>query len=655
MALGASALLVATQLATVLPAAGEPSALAASATFVDLGTAASYSVLAGTGVANTGAGSVLDGDLGLSPAGLIAGFPPGTVNGTINDKNASAGTAQNHRQAAYTAAAAQTSTASFAGDQAGATFTPGVHTAAAAISNSGTVTLDAEGDDSAVFVFQVGAALSSAAATKVVLTDGALANNVYWQVGGALSLGAGAAFVGTVLATGAITFGEGASLKGRALTPDTVTLANSPVIEPIDDLVAPVVTIDGGPTRSTSDTTPSISGTADEPPGRPVTVTVGGQTLVTSIGGAAGGWSVSAAALTEGAHTVVASVTDASQNTGTATQVLTVDVTPPDVSIDGGARRATNDTTPTISGATDEPEDSTVSVNVDGQTLASSVAANGTWSVQAAQLEEAAHLVSASVTDAANNTGTTTQVLVVDVTVPVVTIDGGAARTTSDTSPWTYGTTAEKAGTTVHVTVGGQHLTATVLSGGTWGVSAATLPTGTHTVVASITDAAQNTGTATQALTISAGAPSVPGDPDPVPTPRYQPDAAIRLAPHAFVGVGVYGPGQKVKKRLTKQKRRATFTVRVTNAGNATDRMTVRGTPRNRAFKVVYRSGGENVTRAIKAGTVRTGALQPGQSARLAIKVTRTKKARSGDRRKLTVRATSTRAPTRSDRVIAVV
>ncbi|MDP3890511.1 hypothetical protein, partial [Nocardioides sp.] len=112
---------------------------------------------------------------------------------------------------------------------------------------------------------------------------------------------------------------------------------------------------------------------------------------------------------------------------------------------------------------------------------------------------------------------------------------------------------------------------------------------------------------------------------------------------------------QKVKKRLTKQKRRATFTVRVTNAGNATDRMTVRGTPRNQAFKVVYRAGGENVTRAVKAGTFRTGALQPGQSATLAIKVTRTKKARSGDRRKLTVLATSTRAPTRSDRVIAVV
>ena len=81
------------------------------------------------------------------------------------------------------------------------------------------MTLDADGDSSAVFIFQINAALSSAAGSKVVLTDGALANNVYWQVVGAVSLGAGAKSVGTFLGAGAITFGDGASIKGRALTP----------------------------------------------------------------------------------------------------------------------------------------------------------------------------------------------------------------------------------------------------------------------------------------------------------------------------------------------------------------------------------------------------------------------------------------------------
>ena len=108
----------------------------------------------------------------------------------------------------------------------------------------------------------------------------------------------------------------------------------------------------------------------------------------------------------------------------------------------------------------------------------------------------------ASVDDAALNTGTANQVLSVDVTLPVVTLDGGAARSTEDTSPWIYGTTAEQAGTQVLVTVGGQTLNATALSGGAWGVSATTLSPGSHTVVASITDAAQNTGTATQVLTV---------------------------------------------------------------------------------------------------------------------------------------------------------
>ena len=119
------------------------------------------------------------------------------------------------------------------------------------------VTLDADGDSSAVFVFQIGAALSPAAGSKVLLTDGALANNVFWQVEGAVSLGAGAQYVGTFLAAGAITFGDGASIKGRALTPGAITVTNSPFTEPKDDLTAPIVTIDGGATRSTNDTTPS--------------------------------------------------------------------------------------------------------------------------------------------------------------------------------------------------------------------------------------------------------------------------------------------------------------------------------------------------------------------------------------------------------------
>jgi hypothetical protein len=649
-AVAATALLVAAQVATASMASAQVGATtpATEAAFVDLGTAATYSVLAGTGVANTGAGTVLSGDLGLSPGGAITGFGPGTVNGTTHDKDTAAATAQSDRATAYAAAAAQPSTTAISGDQAGVTFHPGVYTSAAAFSNTGVMTLDADANPGAVFVFKIGAAMSPAADSEVKLTDGALANNVFWQVSGAVSLGAGAKCVGTLLGAGAITFGDGASIKGRALTPGTVTMTNSPFTEPIDDLTAPQLTIDGGATRSTNDTTPPISGTTDEPVGASVTVAVGGQTLKAPVG-AGGAWTVSAGALSPGAHDVAASITDASQNTGTAAQVLTVDVTAPAVTIDGGATRATNDDTSTISGTTDAPADATVTVAVATQTMTTTVGANGSWTVNAAKLTEAPHLVLATLEDAAHNTGTARQILSVDLTVPVVAIDGGATRSTADTSPWIYGTTAEQAGTAVHVAIGGQSLTATVLSGGTWGVSATTLPTGAHQVVASITDVATNTGTAAQTLTITGG--GVPH------TAHYQPDAAIRTLPGHFIGVGIYDISkERVATRLHGSVRVARLEVRVTNRGDSTDRLKLTGTPANSSFKVRYLSAsGQDVTRAVTAGTYLTGRLAAGRSTHLNVTVTRTKTAAIGDRRTFRVRAVSWHGPTTSDTVAAAV
>jgi hypothetical protein len=646
VAIGAAGLLVAGSLATAAASAEVAPAPSVAATFIDLGSAATYSILAGTSVANTGAGTVLAGDLGLSPSGAITGFPPGTVSGTIHDKDVAAETAQSDRADAYAAAAAQPSTTTFAGDQAGVTFHPGVHTTTAAFANTGTITLDADGDSSAVFVFQIGAALSSAATSKVVLTDGALANNVYWQVVGAISLGAGAKYVGTFLGAGAIAFGDGASIKGRALTPGSVAVSNSPFTVAKDDLTAPVVTIDGGAARATNDPTPTISGTTDEPAGGLVTVTVGDQTLTTMVG-AGGAWAVGATALTSGPHDVVATSSDASQNTGTATQVLTVDVTAPVVTITGGDASATNDTTPTISGSTDGTPGAPVTVTVAGQTLTTTVGADGAWSVTAAALTEATHNVVASVDDDAQNPGTASQILTVDVTVPMVTINGGPARSTVDTSPWTYGTSAEPAGTTVLVTVGGQHLTATVVSGGGWGVSASTLAEGSYDVVASVTDAAGNTGTASQSLTITGRVVD--------PATEYRPDLAVRPVGGSFVGSGSYGADQSVTEQLRHKVRRATFEVRLTNRGDTTDRMEVRGTSRNRRFKVTYLVDGRDVTRAVTAGEYRTGALVPGEATTIYVQVTRTRASKPGDRRRFAVRAGSVHAWAVRDTVAAVV
>ncbi len=540
VAIGALALLVVGPFLAGAPASAAPADVAAGP--VSLGSAAGFSVLGGPSIANTGAGTVLALDLGVT--GTLAGFPPGTVNGVQHVGDAAASTAQEDRQTAYDSVVAQTGGTAFGGDLAGKTFTPGLYSTAAAITNTGVIKLDAGGDPSARFVFQIGAALSSAASTSVVLTNGALANNVYWQVVGAVALGANAKWVGTILGAGAVSFGDGASLKGRALTPGAVALANSPITKPIDDLTAPLVTIAGGPVRSTNDATPSISGTTDEPGTPVVTVTIGSQTLTGHA--SAGVWALSADTLSAGPHTVVASVTDPSGNTGTATQILTLDPSAPGVTIDGGPTRATSDVTPTISGHTDEPGTPAVTVTVGGQTLSTAADVTGVWTVEAATLGEGSYGVVASVTDAATNTGTAGQVLTVDVTVPVLTIDGGPFRTTSDTSPWIYGTTAEQAGSLVQVGLGGQSLTATVKPGGTWGVSAQALAPGTYTVLASITDAAGNTGTMTQSLQIAVGAPTqvvaIDGGParstnDTTPTISGSSSAPVNTA----VGVTVAG------------------------------------------------------------------------------------------------------------------
>jgi hypothetical protein len=254
----------------------------------------------------------------------------------------------------------------------------------------------------------------------------------------------------------------------------------------------------------------------------------------------------------------------------------------------------------------------------------------------------------ASVSDGAGSTGTASQILSVDLTKPVVTIDGGATRSTKDTSPWTYGTTGEQAGTLVRVTVGGQHLTATVIGDGTWSVSATTLREGSYRLLASITDAAGNVGTATQTLTVGTG-PVDPGK-------RYQPDSAIRRGAGAFVGAGVYGSSadQRITAKLRPAKR-ASFEVRLTNRGDAADTFAIRGTAKSRKFTVTYLVGGKDVTAAVRAGTYRTGTVAPDASVRLVIRITMTRRAHADDRRVFEVRAISQHASTSRDTVAAVV
>ncbi|SEF02734.1 Protein of unknown function [Arthrobacter alpinus] len=247
---------------------------------VGLGAAGTYLVLGGTGVTNTGA-TVLSGDLGVSPATVIVGFPPGIAAGATHAGDAQAGLAQTDLLSAYNNAAGRIPTAlDFAGDQNGKTFTPGVYHTAAAFTLTGVMTLDGQGDPNAVFIFQVGAALNTAAGSSVSLVNGAQASNVFWQVLGAAGTGASSSFSGTIMALGAITVGAGAVVTGRALShAGLVTLSTN------------TFTFPGGALSISAPTAKNFgSGAA----GGKLTVQLGGVTATDNRGQSGAGWTVQA-------------------------------------------------------------------------------------------------------------------------------------------------------------------------------------------------------------------------------------------------------------------------------------------------------------------------------------------------------------------------
>lgn len=188
----------------------------ADAAAVGLGTAAGFDVLGGSAVTNTGP-TVLGADLGVAPSSSVTGFPPGLVGGAVHANDAVALQAKADLVTAYDDAAGRSSTATVTGDLAGRTLTGGVYTSATSLGLSGDLTLDAQGDPDAVFVFQAGSTLTTGSASRVLLIGGAQACNVFWQVGSSATLGSATAFTGSILALTSISLTTGATVDGRAL------------------------------------------------------------------------------------------------------------------------------------------------------------------------------------------------------------------------------------------------------------------------------------------------------------------------------------------------------------------------------------------------------------------------------------------------------
>ena len=274
----------------------------ASTTAVALGNAAPFAVLAGTTVTNTGS-SQISGSVGVSPGSAATGFPPGLISGgTIDAADTTAQAAQASLTTAYLDAAAQTPVTVNASDLGGQTLVPGVYQNAAAMSLTGTVTLNAEGNANAVFVFLAGSTLTTAPSSSVVLTGGAQACNVFWQVGSSATIGTTTNFAGSVLALTSISVQTGATINGRVLARngqvslegDTITVPTCSAVTTTTTTTTPTTTTTTTPTTTTTTpvttttTTPTTTTTTT-----PTTTTTSVPTIVpigapgTGFGGAA--------------------------------------------------------------------------------------------------------------------------------------------------------------------------------------------------------------------------------------------------------------------------------------------------------------------------------------------------------------------------------
>ncbi len=207
---------------------------AANPALVSLGSSSTIAILAGSQITNTGATNIT-GDMALSPGTSIGGFPPGILTGTqhINDNIATQ--AKLDLTAAYNDAAGRTSTdiVTLSGNIGGLTLTPGLYKSTSSLAiSSGDLTFDAKGNADAVFIIQIASSLTTTSGRQVILSGGALASHIFWQVGSSVTFGTTTVFQGTILAMQSITFNTGASLNGSGLArTGAVTMAGNTIVK----------------------------------------------------------------------------------------------------------------------------------------------------------------------------------------------------------------------------------------------------------------------------------------------------------------------------------------------------------------------------------------------------------------------------------------
>jgi type VI secretion system secreted protein VgrG len=194
-----------------------PGTLIAYGPTVNLGTTAPFAILAHTTITNTGLTSIT-GDVGLD-TGSISDLGTLTINGARHIADAVAIQAQTDLIAAYNDAASRTPTLLNNTELGTRTLGPGVYNSGGVLQITGTLTLDAQGDPNAVFIFQSTASLVTAAGSNVNLINQARFCRVFWVVPSFATLGTNSHFVGHLLAyTEVIAVGTGATVEGQLMS-----------------------------------------------------------------------------------------------------------------------------------------------------------------------------------------------------------------------------------------------------------------------------------------------------------------------------------------------------------------------------------------------------------------------------------------------------
>jgi hypothetical protein len=229
---------------------------ASAATPINLGGAAAFGVLGSTAVTNTGPSRVA-GDIGADSGSMTGTGPVGANSITLTQGGVNRGNGTAAGQAGLTAANTAINSQGL-GTDVGPTdlslltqpMSPGIYSSGSDLALDGPITLDGAGSYDSVFIFRATKALTTAAASSVVLRNGAQACNVFWQIGSSATLGAGSRFAGNILATTSISLNAGVTVDGRLLASTGAVTLISDVITRSPCRTGPVTPPVATPTTS---------------------------------------------------------------------------------------------------------------------------------------------------------------------------------------------------------------------------------------------------------------------------------------------------------------------------------------------------------------------------------------------------------------------